>query len=91
MLRYQDDYSHVTAAGIGTYDIHEKTVHKSWYGEMCSSISQTIDQGVGTTFDAHVMAGYRFLMRYYDSVSHTTNRTGTLPKAGSPCKGNRPS
>lgn len=35
---------------------------------MCSSISQTIDQGIGTTFDAHLMAGYRFLMRYYDSV-----------------------
>ncbi|CAI4214383.1 unnamed protein product [Parascedosporium putredinis] len=58
---------HYYQTGIGTYDIHEKTVHKSWYGEMCSSISQTIDQGVGTTFDAHVMAGYRFLMRYYDS------------------------
>ena len=57
-------------AGIGTYDINEKTVHKSWYGEMCSSISQTIDQGIGTTFDAHVMAGYRFLMRYYDSVRY---------------------
>lgn len=35
---------------------------------MCSSVSQTIDQGIGTTFDAHLMAGYRFLMRYYDSV-----------------------
>lgn len=34
---------------------------------MRSSLSQTIDQGIGTTFDAHVMAGYRFLMRYYDS------------------------
>ncbi|SPN98665.1 uncharacterized protein DNG_01710 [Cephalotrichum gorgonifer] len=58
---------HYYQTGIGTYDIHEKTVNKSWWGEMCSSISQTIDQGVGTTFDAHVMAGYRFLMRYYDS------------------------
>jgi len=62
-------FAHHVLAGIGTYDINETTVHKSWYGEMCSSISQTIDQGVGTTFDAHVMAGYRFLMRYYDSVS----------------------
>ena len=35
---------------------------------MCSTISQTIDQAIGTTFDAHLMAGYRFLMRYYDSV-----------------------
>lgn len=38
------------------------------FGEFCSSVSQTIDQGIGTTFDAHLMAGYRFLMRYYDSV-----------------------
>lgn len=37
-------------------------------GEMYASISQTVDQGIGTTFDAHVMAGYRFLMRFYDSV-----------------------
>ena len=35
---------------------------------MTTSISQTIDTGVATTFDAHVMAGYRFLMRYYESV-----------------------
>ena len=25
-----------------------------------------MDQGVGTTFDQHVIAGYRFVMRYYD-------------------------
>lgn len=43
-------------------------MHKSWLGEICSAVSQTVDQGIGTTFDAHVMAGYRFLMRYYDSV-----------------------
>lgn len=41
---------------------------------MRSSISQTIDQGIGTTFDAHAMAGYRFLMRYYESVSKTINK-----------------
>ncbi|KAM5353672.1 hypothetical protein ACJ41O_000322 [Fusarium nematophilum] len=35
--------------------------------EMRSNVSMTIDQGFGTTFDAHVMAGYRFLMRYYES------------------------
>lgn len=55
-------------AGIGTYGINETSANKSWFGEMRSSISQTIDQGIGTTFDAHVMAGYRFLMRYYDTV-----------------------
>ncbi|KAI1632301.1 hypothetical protein F4809DRAFT_628318 [Biscogniauxia mediterranea] len=57
---------HYYQTGIGTYDINEKSANKTWLGEMRSSISQTIDQGIGTTFDAHVMAGYRFLMRYYD-------------------------
>ncbi|KAH7311221.1 hypothetical protein B0I35DRAFT_395816 [Stachybotrys elegans] len=51
--------------GVGTYDINEKSVHKTWLGEIRSSMSKTIDQAIGTTFDAHVMAGYRFLMRYH--------------------------
>ncbi|KAI0110078.1 hypothetical protein F4814DRAFT_461239 [Daldinia grandis] len=58
---------HYYQTGIGTYDINETSVNKTWLGELRSSISQTIDQGIGTTFDAHVIAGYRFLMRYYDS------------------------
>lgn len=44
------------------------TVHKSTLGRIRSGINQTIDQAIGTTFDAHVMAGYRFLMRYYGTV-----------------------
>ena len=55
-------------------------MHKSWFGEMCSSVSQTVDQGIGTTFDAHVMAGYRFLMRFYDSVRDGCSK----PNTGSP-------
>ncbi|KYK62026.1 hypothetical protein DCS_03171 [Drechmeria coniospora] len=58
---------HYYQTGVGTYDVNERSVHKSWYGELRSSISKTVDQAFGTTFDAHVMAGYRFLMRYYDS------------------------
>ncbi|RFU32258.1 hypothetical protein B7463_g4076, partial [Scytalidium lignicola] len=58
---------HYYQTGIGTYDINETSVNKSWLGEMQSSVSQTLDQGFGTTFDAHVMAGYRFLMRHYES------------------------
>lgn len=71
--------------GVGTYDIDEKSVHKTWLGDMRSGISKTIDQAIGTTFDAHVMAGYRFLMRFYEPVrvenaplkrliSHTASR-----------------
>ncbi|KAI1152611.1 hypothetical protein F4825DRAFT_305184 [Nemania diffusa] len=58
---------HYYQTGIGTYDINEKSVNKSWFGELHSSISMTIDQAIGNTFDAHVMAGYRFLMKFYDT------------------------
>ncbi|KAF0327311.1 sporulation associated protein [Colletotrichum asianum] len=56
---------HYYQTGIGTYDVKEKTVHKSSFGEMKSSFWKMVDQGLGTTFDAHVIAGYRFLMQYY--------------------------
>jgi uncharacterized protein (DUF2235 family) len=56
-------------AGVGTYDVNETSVNKSWFGELRSSLSMTADQAFGTTFDSHVMAGYRFLMRYYRTVS----------------------
>ncbi|KAI0534534.1 hypothetical protein GGR58DRAFT_520234 [Xylaria digitata] len=58
---------HYYQTGIGTYDVNEKSVNKSWLGEMKSSIAMTIDQGIGNTFDTHVMAGYRFLMKFYDT------------------------
>ncbi|KAI1196470.1 hypothetical protein F5X97DRAFT_208716 [Nemania serpens] len=58
---------HYYQTGIGTYDINEKSVNKSWLGELNSSIAMTVDQGFGNTFDAHVMAGYRFLMKFYDT------------------------
>ncbi|KAH7268382.1 hypothetical protein FSOLCH5_008173 [Fusarium solani] len=58
---------HYYQTGIGTYDVNESSVNKTYLGEMRSSFSKTIDQGFGTTFDAHVIAGYRFLMRYYET------------------------
>ncbi|WPH03724.1 Hypothetical protein R9X50_00660700 [Acrodontium crateriforme] len=63
--RHHPKQFHYYQTGVGTYDINEKSVNKTWLGETRSSISQTIDQAIGTTFDSHVMAGYRFLMRYY--------------------------
>jgi uncharacterized protein (DUF2235 family) len=63
--RHHPKQYHYYQTGVGTYDINERSVHKTWFGELRSSLSKTIDQAVGTTFDSHVMAGYRFLMRYY--------------------------
>ncbi|KAI9147233.1 hypothetical protein HJFPF1_13268 [Paramyrothecium foliicola] len=64
--RHHPKQYHYYQTGVGTYDINERSVHKTWLGEMRSSLSKTVDQAIGTTFDSHVMAGYRFLMRYYE-------------------------
>ncbi|KAF4987498.1 hypothetical protein FGRMN_10329 [Fusarium graminum] len=58
---------HYYQTGIGTYDVNETSVNKSFLGEARSKVSKVIDQSFGTTFDAHVIAGYRFLMRYYET------------------------
>ena len=68
----------VRLAGIGTYDVNETSINKTLLGEMRSSISKTIDQGFGTTFDAHIMAGYRFLMRYYETVGDIRHNVRAL-------------
>ncbi|OHE92823.1 hypothetical protein CORC01_11901 [Colletotrichum orchidophilum] len=68
MLDRNDKHQyHYYQTGIGTYDVDDTSVNKGWAGEMRSNISQKIDMGFGTTFDAHVIAGYRFLMRYYET------------------------
>ncbi|KAF4468294.1 short chain dehydrogenase reductase family [Fusarium albosuccineum] len=58
---------HYYQTGIGTYDINETSVNKTPIGDIKSNILQTLDSGFGNTFDAHVIAGYRFLMRYYET------------------------
>ncbi|KAK0716064.1 hypothetical protein B0H67DRAFT_582329 [Lasiosphaeris hirsuta] len=58
---------HYYQTGIGTYDVDATTVDQTLLGGIRSSVEQTMDQAFGSGFDAHVLAGYRFLMRYYDS------------------------
>ncbi|KAJ3533034.1 hypothetical protein NM208_g8163 [Fusarium decemcellulare] len=58
---------HYYQTGIGTYDINETSVNKTPIGNIKSNVLQTLDSGFGNTFDAHVIAGYRFLMRYYET------------------------
>ncbi|KAF6833794.1 sporulation associated protein [Colletotrichum musicola] len=57
---------HYYQTGIGTYDVNQTSIHQYWYQQQWSKITQAVDQGFGTTFDSHVVAGYRFLMRYYE-------------------------
>ena len=56
----------VTPAGIGTYQAGEKSVNHGPWGRFRQKWSETIDEGFGTSFDQHVIEGYRFVMRYYD-------------------------
>ncbi|KAL7952082.1 hypothetical protein V8C42DRAFT_339964 [Trichoderma barbatum] len=58
---------HYYQTGIGTYGLNEESVNKSPLGEIRSALNKSIDMAVGTTFDSHVLAGYRFLMRYYET------------------------
>jgi uncharacterized protein (DUF2235 family) len=53
-------------AGIGTYPA-EGPVNVGWFRGTQRSIGQVTDQMFATTFDSHVIAGYKFVMRYYDS------------------------
>lgn len=52
-------------AGIGTY-VADGVVNRGYIGSIRAKISEAIDSGLATSFDQHVMAGYRFLMRYYE-------------------------
>ncbi|KAI1813802.1 hypothetical protein GGS20DRAFT_551558 [Poronia punctata] len=65
--RHDPSQFHYYQTGIGTYDVNEKSVIRSRLGELKRSIALTVDQGFGITFDAHVMSGYRFLMKYYET------------------------
>ncbi|KAH9860806.1 hypothetical protein J1614_012139 [Plenodomus biglobosus] len=65
--RNGDDQFHYYQPGIGTYVTRANgsmsrtsrlEKFQSWY-------AKAKDSAVGTSFDQHVMAGYRFLMRYY--------------------------
>jgi len=53
--------------GIGTYVQQTTLSTKSRYGRAKSWYTKAKDQAVGTSFGEHVMAGYKFLMRYYGS------------------------
>lgn len=37
----------------------------SWFKSMQRKFEATIDEAIATSFDSHVIAGYRFIMRYY--------------------------
>ncbi|PGH23674.1 hypothetical protein AJ80_02280 [Polytolypa hystricis UAMH7299] len=52
-------------AGIGTFDTDGSGSGKGVLRRMKDGIDKIIDQAIGTTFEYHVCAGYKFLMRFY--------------------------
>ncbi len=53
-------------AGIGTYTADTSSLNPGLWGRFKRWVTQTLDEGLGTTFDQHVIAGYRFAMRYHN-------------------------
>jgi uncharacterized protein (DUF2235 family) len=51
--------------GIGTYVETSSLSKKSRAGRIKSWYTKAKDQAIGTSFGEHVMAGYKFLMRYH--------------------------
>lgn len=56
----------MTVAGIGTYTNTKSLATEGVFARMHSWYSKAKDSAVGSTLADHVMAGYRFLMRYYE-------------------------
>ncbi|KAF2164531.1 hypothetical protein M409DRAFT_67693 [Zasmidium cellare ATCC 36951] len=64
--RQDSSQFHYYQPGIGTYVETSSLSRKSTYGRIKSWYTKAKDQAVGTSFGEHVMAGYKFLMRYYN-------------------------
>ncbi len=52
-------------AGIGTYVVSKSLSHTSTWARLKSWYLKAKDSAVGSSFDEHVVGGYRFLMRFY--------------------------
>ncbi|KAF2810135.1 uncharacterized protein BDZ99DRAFT_570756 [Mytilinidion resinicola] len=63
--RNDESQFHYYQPGIGTYVVSKSYSHTSRIDRLKSWYAKAKDSAVGTSFDEHVMAGYRFLMRYY--------------------------
>lgn len=59
--------AHYYQPGIGTYVETSSLAQKSRFGRIKSWYIKAKDEAIGTSFGEHVMAGYKFLMRYYSA------------------------
>ncbi|PTB77071.1 hypothetical protein M440DRAFT_1332552 [Trichoderma longibrachiatum ATCC 18648] len=64
--RTADDQYHYYQPGIGTYIVSNSLSHTSMKARFRSWYQKAKDSAVGSSFDQHVVGGYRFLMRFYN-------------------------
>jgi len=63
--RNDGEQFHCYQPGIGTYVVSTSLSNTSIPARLNSWYQKAKDSAVGTSFDQHVMGGYKFLMRYY--------------------------
>ncbi|KAJ5938209.1 hypothetical protein N7454_004551 [Penicillium verhagenii] len=63
--RSQSHQYHYYQPGIGTYVTSHTLGSKSRFARIKSAYKKTKDVALGSSFDEHVLGGYKFLMRYY--------------------------
>ncbi|KAI1810668.1 hypothetical protein GGS20DRAFT_579691 [Poronia punctata] len=64
--REAGDQYHYYQPGIGTYIVSTSLSHTSMGARIRSWYLKGKDSAVGSSFDHHVVGGYRFLMRFYN-------------------------
>ncbi|KAH0595440.1 hypothetical protein MHUMG1_06615 [Metarhizium humberi] len=64
--RSASDQYHYYQPGIGTYAISTSLTNSGYRARFKAWYQKAKDSAIGTSFDQHVVGGYRFLMRYYN-------------------------
>ncbi|KAI0438500.1 hypothetical protein F4803DRAFT_92238 [Xylaria telfairii] len=64
--REAGDQYHYYQPGIGTYVVSSSLSHTSTSARIKSWYLKAKDSAIGSSFDQHVVGGYRFLMRFYN-------------------------
>ncbi|KAI3342541.1 hypothetical protein F4824DRAFT_495492 [Ustulina deusta] len=64
--REAGDQYHYYQPGIGTYIVSTSLSHTSMGARIRSWYLKAKDSAIGSSFDQHVVGGYRFLMRFYN-------------------------
>ncbi|KAK3900042.1 hypothetical protein C8A05DRAFT_17603 [Staphylotrichum tortipilum] len=64
--RTASDQYHYYQPGIGTYVVSNSLSHTGTVARIKSWYMKAKDSAIGSSFDQHVVGGYRFLMRFYN-------------------------